>query len=359
LGADSFDDDDDDDDAAAASAALDPLETLLARASSDPTATQLRLDRFIHTALTSPVQTPSDQISTTELAFCLEALGVNVTDIKKKVLKHAPLVTLSWVYTTLYRDQPDAGDGRPSIPLLQTYSDAATRKEMGTWLFLEHVLFAAEHTAVDTTVYRKTMWDRFIAKVSKDDDGTELILLPEGTVSMGIQKSIVQARCGVGMKFREGRLGDMISDASDVRNKQVFNLPRENLCTIVGDLNLLSSADTRKAISKCVNALNDHPPSTLDLSDKEYSVMKLQADSFLRLVDDWENAIDGTPEGGWSFCGESQDCRTRIQRLQVLAGHIRQQATTCGKQISAFRQRSRKRDPQNKRTFVDQIRSWF
>lgn len=336
------------------------LQSLLARGSDDPTETQLRLDRFMYKALSSPVQTPGDDITTTELAFCLEVLGIDVTDIKKKVLKSTPLLTLSWVFDALYSDQPDIGNGRPTIQLLRTYSDVATRKVLGTWLFLEHILFAAEQTTLDTKGYRMMMWTRFIDKVSKgDEENTELFLFPEGHVSMGIQQSIVQKRCGVDMKFSENRLGNMISDSSNVPNKQVFNLSKKSLCNVVDDLNTLSSTVTRKAIAKCVNTMNDHPPSTLDLSDPEYTDLRRRTTDFLRTVDEWEQAIDNPVNGGKSLCGESQECKTRIQRLHALAGQARLQSSTCREKITDFRQRSVERDPQNKPTIGERIRSWF
>ena len=304
----------------------------LNRAKENPSNLDERLDTFIQKALQSPDRVPDATIETTELAFCLEVLKVNVDEIKKKALKSAPLLVLGWVYEERY--------GEDVLSSLRLTSDTVARKEVGKGLFLEDILFSMEHASVDTIALRKKMWSLFIDKVSKGDDGSGLFVFPNGHVSMGIQQTIVRKRCGTTLQFSdETRLGNMVSDASDVRNNQVFNLDTKRLCGVVNNLNLLASSDTRKAIVKCVNTMNVHHPSTLGLSAPEYNTLRTKTNEFLRIVDTWESEIDAMDEET-VVCGDSRECQTRIQRLQKLAEIIRSQATTCQRDIIHFRKRN-------------------
>ena len=339
----------------------DTLAWLLAQSSGTEAATQDRLKQFVHFALQSPVEALAVDCETSELAFCLEIIAVNVVDLKAKVLKITPLLSMAWVYDALRTDEHDTPDSS-HLRVLRTYTDTVARQTMGAGLYLEHLVFAAEHAGIDLGSVRRALWGRFVDAVSSGDRG--LFPIPEGPVSFGIQKAIVRKRCnGSKIHFGDTRLSDMVVDSKTVTNKQVFNMESEGLCAIVDNLNLMAGADTRKAIVACVNTLNKHHPSTLDLSDAEFSTMREKTTAFLATVDTWEKAVDAT-DGGKALCGETRDCQTRIQRLQVLTETTRLQARTCQKEIKDFKKRSLERSTTADRkgipmSFSNRIRSWF
>jgi hypothetical protein len=314
----------------------------------------------VQVALQSPVESPDTRVVTTELAFCLETIEVDVSDLKQRALESAPLLAMTWVYEALYSGTSDTS----LLNVLRTYSDKDARKVLGAGLYLEHILFASERGSIDTESIRQIMWRRFIDAVSNNDQTSVLYPLPDTMVSFGIQKAIVHHRCGgKQVHFSETRLVNMTKDSETIPNRQVLNLEKDSFCDIVDDLNLMSGIDTRKAIVGCVNTLNTHHPSTLDLSDTEYWTMRKKTTTFLETVDAWEAAVDAT-DGGKALCGESRECQSRIQRLRMLAETSRTQAQTCQKEIKDFKKRSMQRDRTVKdgtkpRSLADRIRSWF
>jgi hypothetical protein len=226
-------------------------------------------------------------------------------------------------------------------------------RELTLELSSDRLVFAAQLADIDIQKECQDMWKLFMKNIVLNPN----TLLPE-EVSDNIFEWVVKHRCKQEVKHFKGTnkkiLHDIFSDVmSD--NKQILN-KKQDLCSVISDINVILKINTNKTISECYKKLNSLTSKNVDkqLSDELKNKINLMDNISSKWYDISTYKSD-------KLCDENISCTTYVKRLHSIAKAVKSTANTCDKEINNFKKKRlvQRRLDGEKLSFFEKAKSYL
>jgi hypothetical protein len=185
--------------------------------------------------------------------------------------------------------------------------------------------------------------------------------------SQDIVETVIKAECKHEINtLYDQKVKVLRSLASDMdpklKHNQILNMPKEELCLVVADINDLTRQRTKKSIEKCSSLLSKYGSEDLIMkSPAAQENLRKDVSHFVLLIDEWD-ALEKWYTAGSKECNSAtQDCSSNLRRFHAVSRQVIGLANSCSKTISqAEKQKIKTRiDGNEKVGMYDRIRSWF
>ena len=170
---------------------------------------------------------------------------------------------------------------------------------------------------------RSELW-----QLAMESTELETFQFPE-RVPPDIIKHVILRNCKQKASFLEKITPIELTQMID--NKNLLNLEKNELCSVVSDMNALSHIDIEHTIKKCNVSINQIDKRNIDDTIREDLRVK-----FLKFSIAAANWKDSTKYTDYCNPQNNTNCGTRIKQLRVISNDVTTHADTCMKTIDAL-----------------------